>query len=134
MQKPATAIQTFCLFLALILIQSSVAQAEPREDSWAWNLAIAGIVLVFSLASAVLPLAAMKQWQGSWRIGALLPLLGLGLWAGIIVLSRLADPQSHRLWPFEIFAWAMLNMIYMVALMTAKRVFEKADQEKQANS
>jgi hypothetical protein len=33
------------------------------------------------------------------------------------------------LWLFEIFSWAMLNMIYMVSLMTIKRIFEKADEK-----
>lgn len=110
------------------------ATGQDSESALWWNLLIAAIVLVFSLASALLPLAALKQWQSHWRLGAALPLLGLGLWVVIIVAGRALDPQSHRLWPFEIFAWAMLNMIYMVALMTARRVFQKADQENSANT
>lgn len=95
-----------------------------------WNLVIAATVLVFSLASAVLPVAAIRQWHGAWRISAILPLLALMGWLVLIVVSKGIDADSHRLWPFEIFAWSMLNMIYMVSAMTIKRIFEKADQAK----
>ncbi|GAB5498236.1 MAG: hypothetical protein PsegKO_05470 [Pseudohongiellaceae bacterium] len=108
---------------------AATGSADPEFNMW-WNLIIALVVLVFSLASAALPLAAIRQWRGAWRIAAAAPLVGLVFWLLLIVIGRLADPASHRLWPFEIFAWAMLNMIYMVAVMTTKRTFEKADQEK----
>lgn len=134
--RPQLPAITAALTLSAIGSSSWAAQAgsQDSEASWWWNLLIATIVLIFSLASALLPLAALKQWYRHWRLGAALPLLGLGLWVVIIVAGRVLDSQSHRLWPFEIFAWAMLNMIYMVALMTAKRVFEKADQENSASS
>jgi hypothetical protein len=48
----------------------------------------------------------------------------------VIVAGRLDDPGSHRLWPFELFAWAMANMIYMVVILTAKRKLDKHDAEK----
>lgn len=99
------------------------------EFNWWWNLIIALVVLVFSLASAALPLAACRQWHGPWRLAAAAPLLGLLFWLLLIVTGRLTDPPSHRLWPIEIFAWAMLNVIYMVAIMTTKRTFQKADEK-----
>ena len=105
------------------------AAAGETEFSWWWNLVIAMVVLVFSLASASLPLAAWRQWRGAWRYAAAAPMAGLIFWALLIVVGRISDPASHRLWPFEIFAWAMLTTIYMVAVMTTKRIFEKADQE-----
>lgn len=108
----------------------AAASNGGSEFNWWWNLIIAMVVLVFSLASAALPLAAWRQWRGPWRFAAAAPLAGLILWLLLIVVGRATDPASHRLWPFEIFAWAMLNMIYMVAIMTSKRTFEKADQEK----
>ena len=49
--------------------------------------------------------------------------------AGRDYYGRLDDPGSHRLWPFELFAWAMANMIYMVIVMTAKRKLDKHDAE-----
>ncbi len=42
-------------------------------------------------------------------------------------MSRLLDENTHRLWQLEIFAWAMFNLIYMQALMLAKRKLDKAD-------
>lgn len=114
--------------------QATDANLTTPDSAWVWNLVIALIVLTATAASAALPLAALKQWRGSWRVSAAIPLLILLIWVGFIALSRLGDGQGHRLWPLEIFAWAMLNMIYMVAIMTAKRVFLKADKEKAANS
>ena len=104
-------------------------QAAAQSAEWFWNLVISLIVITISAASAALPLAAIKQWTGSWRIAATVPLVVLLLWVTIIVVARLDSSDAHRLWPFEIFAWAMLNMIYMVAVMTVKRVLDKADEE-----
>jgi len=104
-------------------------QAAAQSAEWFWNLVISLIVITISAASAALPVAAFKQWTGSWRIAAVAPLVVLGLWVSIIVIARLASSDAHRLWPFEIFAWAMLNMIYMVAVMTIKRVLDKADEK-----
>ena len=117
-----------------VAAQVSDANLTTPDSAWAWNLVIALIVLAATAASAALPLAALKQWRGSWRIAAAIPLVILLIWVGFIALSRLGDGQGHRLWPLEIFAWAMINMIYMVAIMAAKRVFIKADEEKAASS
>lgn len=113
---------------ALLAAESSLT-ATDADSAWLWNLVIALVVLVFTLASAVLPVAAWQQWRGPWRVAAGLPLAVLLAWVALIGLSRYFDPGSHRLWPFEIFAWAMLNMIYMVAAMTTKRILAKADEE-----
>jgi len=113
---------------------ASAAEAAQSSNAVFWNFIIAIIVLAATLASAALPLAALKQWPGRWRYTAMAPLVVLGLWLAIIGVSRLADPNSHRLWPFEVFSWAMLNMIYMVAVMTYKRQMDKADEEKAAQS
>ncbi len=111
----------------LAFIPAAVFGAEAEPANWLWDLVIALIVLVAAASSGALPLAAARQWQGAWRLGALLPFIVLLLWVALIILTRAIDPQSHALWPFEIFAWAMLTLIYMVGLMTAKRIFEKAD-------
>ena len=105
-----------------------------NSSEWVWNLVIAILVIAVSAGSAALPLAASRQWTGKWRISAIAPIAVLILWVGIIVFGRLQSADSHRLWPFEIFTWAMLNMIYMVAVMTIKRVLDKADQEKTLSS
>ncbi|MEX2469643.1 MAG: hypothetical protein WD396_07805 [Pseudohongiellaceae bacterium] len=104
--------------------------AEADSAALIWNLVIAFTVLVFTVASAMLPLAAWRQWPaGPWRKAAAAPLLLLLLWVALIVVARLGNPEAHGLWPLEIFAWSMLNMIYMVVIMTAKRILDKADVE-----
>lgn len=116
------------ILLGMTLPGSALA-ASGAGSGWGWNLLIALVVLVFTVASAALPIAALRQWTGLWRYVAALPLLFLLLWAALIVVSKLLLPGSHSLWSFEIFAWAMLNMIYMVVAMTAKRQFQKADEQ-----
>ena len=125
----------------LILLQTPLAfaasaniNAEQEAEAVFWNLVIAIIVLGTLLASAALPVAALRQWQGRWRYFAAFPLAVLAVWVGLILTARLGDSNSHRLWPFELFAWAMFNMIYMVIIMTGKRKLDKADAEaRQAN-
>ena len=116
--------------LVALWMQVAQAAADANPPSWAWNLVIALVVLAFTLASAALPIAATRQWQRYWRGAALFPMLVLLIWIALIVFSRMGGSEAHQLWPLEIFAWAMLNMIYMVALMTSKRILEKADEEK----
>ena len=105
--------------------------ADTAEETQAvfWNFVIAVIVLATLIASAALPVAALRQWPGRWRFLAMFPLATLMLLLAVIFTARLADPGSHRLWPFELFAWAMANMIYMVIVMTAKRKLDKHDAE-----
>ena len=99
------------------------------ESGWLWTLLIAAFVLIVTVASAVLPYSAIKQWRGAWRVAAAAPLVVLLLWLAVIIVSRVLTTDSHALWPLEIFAWAMLNMIYMVSIMTIKRMFAKADED-----
>lgn len=120
----------------LILLQTPLAfaasaniNAEQEAEAVFWNMVIAIIVLGTLLASAALPMAALRQWPGRWRYFAAFPLVVLAVWVGLIVTARVGDTNSHRLWPFELFAWAMFNMIYMVIIMTGKRKLDKADAE-----
>lgn len=100
------------------------------ESGWLWTLLIAAFVLIVTAASAALPYSAIRQWRGAWRAAAAAPLVVLLLWLGVITVSRVLATGAHALWPLEIFAWAMLNMIYMVSIMTIKRMFAKADEDK----
>ncbi len=97
-----------------------------------WDMVIILVVFAVTAASAVLPLAALRQWSRNWKIVAALPLLALLLWLLLITLSKQIDPQSHQWWELEVFAWAMMNMVYMVTAMTAKRVFARKDSENAA--
>ena len=105
------------------------AQAELSQHSnsqtFAWNLVIALIVIIFTMASAALPIAAVKQWKNAWSTAAKVPLCALGIWILVIIVGKLQSADSHNLWSFELFAWAMMNMVYMVTVMTIKRIIEK---------
>lgn len=105
---------------------------NPADNHW--GIIITLLVFVVAGASAALSVAAIKQWQQSWKLIASLPLVGLLLWLLIISISKVITPNSHELWALEIFTWAMLNMIYMVTAMTAKRAFEKKEQEDSPSS
>ena len=121
-----------CLSVPVVCLSAVplVAAEQAASAAWVWDLVIAFTVLVFTVASAVLPLAAWRQWPvGAWRNAAAAPLLVLLVWVALIVVAKLGDPLAHGLWPLEIFAWSMLNMIYMVAIMTAKRILDRADAE-----
>ena len=113
----------------LLAANGTPLEAESNTSFWLWNLLIATIVLAATAGSAVLPIAALRYWQGRWRYFAWFPLLALLLWVSVIVAGKLLDPNSHQLWAFEIFSWAMINTIYMVAVMTAKRTLEKYDDK-----
>ena len=119
----------FLLCSSLSLGAEVSAGADEETQAVFWNFVIAVIVLATLIASAALPVAALRQWPGRWRYFAMFPLAALILQLAVIVTGRLDDPGSHRLWPFELFAWAMANMIYMVIIMTAKRKLDKHDAE-----
>ena len=105
------------------------AQTQNANSGTLWDVLIVVIVFAVTAASAVLPFAAIRQWDRNWGFVAAFPFLLLLLWSGIILLAKYRDPDSHQLWTLEIFAWAMINMIYMVTVMTAKRMFAKRDAE-----
>lgn len=124
-----TTVLLLLLHTPLAFAASANISAEQEAEAVFWNMVIAIIVLGTLLASAALPVAALRQWPGRWRYFAGFPLVVLAVWVLLIVLARLGDTDSHRLWPFELFAWAMFNMIYMVIIMTGKRKLDKADAE-----
>ena len=86
---------------------------------------IALIVIIFTMASAALPVAATRQWKNAWSTAAKVPLFVLVIWILVIIVGKLQSADSHNLWSFELFAWAMMNMVYMVTIMTIKRIIEK---------
>ncbi|NQV69123.1 MAG: hypothetical protein HQ498_03755 [Pseudohongiella sp.] len=112
-----------------VLAATTNLPGEETDFAWVWNLLIAVIVLAVAAASAVLPISALRAWTGQWRLVAALPLLVLLIWVGMIIIAKLISVDSHQLWSLEVFAWAMLTLIYMVTVMSAKRIFEKKDLE-----
>jgi len=99
-----------------------------------WDLIIWLVVFTATTGSAVLNIAAIGNWDRNWGLVSGLPLLGLLLWGTLILVAKQLDASTHELWALEIFAWAMINLIYMVTAMTAKRMFAKRDGEEPANS
>ena len=90
---------------------------------------IIGFVLATLACSAALPLAAIRQWSGAWKACAISPLIALAVWVGFILTAKQLDQSAHPLWMLELFSWSMLNLIFMVTAMTAKRTFEKSRAE-----
>ncbi|MDA0281416.1 MAG: hypothetical protein O3C29_13440 [Proteobacteria bacterium] len=112
-------------------IAASASSASPTNT---WNLIIAFLVFAATAGSAVLNIAAIRNWDRNWGLVSGFPLLCLLLWAALIVVAKQVDADAHALWALEIFAWAMINLIYMVTVMTAKRMFAKLDGEGSASS
>ena len=131
-QSSICSLLAFCTLVLLSPSSFAVENnlADEAVSPWFWNLVIASIVISATLASAALCIAAFRNWpQKGWRWAALAPIGILALMGVIITLARFSGNNTHELWSLEIFAWAMLNMIYMVGLMTTKRIFEKADAQ-----
>lgn len=125
-------IKPSCILLATNSILPTAAQelslTSANNSSGVWALVIGIVVVATTLASAALCVAAYRNWeQKLWRLSALLPLGILGLLLITVVYARIISDSGHYLWPLELFAWSMGNMIYMVSLMTIKRIFAKAD-------
>ena len=123
------------LFSLLVLgLSNNVLAAAESETSSAmlWTTLIILIVFAATAGSAVLNIAAIRQWDRNWGLVSGLPLVGLLAWSLLILAAKFVDPETHALWTLEIFAWAMINMIYMVTAMTAKRMFAKRDVENSA--
>ena len=131
-QKSNTAHILTAFILSLLAVASSpaiAASANIAGPTSIWNLAIAFLVFAATAGSAVLNIAAIRNWDKNWGLISGLPLLCLLLWAALIIATRQLDATAHELWALEIFAWAMINLIYMVTAMTAKRMFAKRDGE-----
>ncbi len=113
------------LATALVALPAFGAEQTPIP---LWHTVMLIIVFLTLTSSAALSFAAWRQWRNGWRLVAAFPIALLVLWIGWIVGARTIDPESHTLWSFELFAWSLLNLLYMVTVLTAKRAFEKADQ------
>jgi hypothetical protein len=79
------------------------------------------VVLALGFGSLVLPLRAMRRWEGGWRVAAAVPVLWVGFVALRIVVGTASDPSSHNLWPFEILYAGVVSLALTVTLMAARR-------------
>ncbi len=131
-QKSNSAHVLTAFILSLLAVVGSpaiAASANIAGPTNIWNLAVAFLVFAATAGSAVLNIAAIRNWDRNWGLISGLPLLCLLLLAALILATKQLDATAHELWALEIFAWAMINLIYMVTAMTAKRMFAKRDGE-----
>lgn len=111
----------------MFLLLPTLSMAATADTNSSVNLAMILIVATAAIGSAALPVSAFKVWTGYWKLVAAIPLLFLAGWCAWIVIARLLDAAAHPYWLLEIFAWAMLTLLYMATVFTARRQFEKAD-------
>jgi len=112
------------------ITDSYAAEDTAEADGLSWNLIIPIMVLVVCGSVIFLCYQAILAWSGYWKTMALAPLLVLVVWSVVILIAKISDPTSHEIWPFEVFSWAMFTTIYLVVLMTAKRTFDKTENQK----
>jgi hypothetical protein len=79
------------------------------------------VVLALGIGSLVLPLRAMRRWEGGWRVAAAVPVLWIGFVVLRIVVGTASDPTSHNLWPFEILYAGVVSLVLIGALTVARR-------------
>ena len=112
-----------------VLAQLVEENQRQASSAFLWNFFITLIVIAVPGSIAWLTWASVRLWRGYWRIMAATPLVILAVWTVVIILSNLSGSPEHRMWPFEIFIWAMATVVYLVVLMTAKRTFARAEAE-----
>jgi hypothetical protein len=79
------------------------------------------VVLAIGIGSLLLPLRAMRRWEGGWRVAAAVPLLWVGFVVLRIVVGTASDPTSHNLWPFEILYAGVVSLALIVTLTVVRR-------------
>jgi len=76
------------------------------------------VVLVAALviAGLALPLHAVWQWRGAWRLAAALPVGLIGSVVARVLVDVARDPKSHNLWPFEVLQAAVIALAGVAVL------------------
>ena len=85
------------LVCTILSAQTELSQPS-NSQTFAWNLVIALIVIIFTMASAALPVAATRQWKNAWSTAAKVPLFVLVIWILVIIVGKLQSAVSHNLW------------------------------------
>jgi len=73
-------------------------------------------VLGLPLLAIVLPILAMRRWQGAWRLLAGLTMVPLIYDLFRIVTGLAADPTSHNLFPLEMVLWSAPGLFLLLLL------------------
>ena len=98
-----SALLFFLLFSTACIAAEGTADTAEETQAVFWNFVIAVIVLATLIASAALPVAALRQWPGRWRYLAMFPLATLMLLLVVIVIK------------FEHALWSLNNPVLVVA-------------------
>ncbi len=96
----------------------------PMADAAGFGVSL--LALAVAAAGAWLPWAAYRAWRGPWRRAALAPLLFGLLWLVWMIARAAANPGDGANWQLQIFAWAMLTLVYMACAFTIKSILDKA--------
>jgi hypothetical protein len=83
-----------------------------------------GFMLVMAavgIGAIVMPIRALRRWQGGWRLAALVAVAPIAFVVLRIVFDVAHDPTSHNLWPFEIVQVGLLSLVLLGGLGIARK-------------
>jgi hypothetical protein len=100
-------------------------QRAPSGGGTFADVAIFGgfmlVMAAFGIGAIVMPIRALRRWQGAWRYAALVAVAPIAFVVLRIVFDVSRDPTSHNLWPFEIVQVGLLSLILLGGLGIARR-------------
>jgi hypothetical protein len=101
-------------------------QRAPSGGSTIGDFAFLGgfmlVVAAIGIGGVVMPIRALRRWQGGWRYAALAAVVPIAFVVLRIVFDVSRDPTSHNLWPFEIVQIGVLSLVVLAILAIARKV------------
>jgi hypothetical protein len=115
-------------WVARLQARASALQAEqrpPPSNGGAGEL-VGGVLMIYGMfavliLAAVLPIVAIKRWEGGWRLGAWIALGIYALPVLNVVIDVIVDPRSHNLWPLELLGYALATLALGTLLYLLRR-------------
>ena len=80
------------------------------------------VMAAIGIGGVVMPIRALRRWQGGWRYAALAAVVPIAFVVLRIVFDVSRDPTSHNLWPFEIVQIGVLSLVVLAILAIARKV------------
>ena len=68
------------------------------------------LVLALCVSFVACEVAALRHWNGTWRVVAMVPGVAFLIVVALILIGGFLDPTSHNLWPFEILIWSGIGL------------------------
>jgi hypothetical protein len=101
-------------------------QHAPSGGSTIGDFAFLGgfmlVVAAIGIGGVVMPIRALRRWQGGWRYAALVAVAPIAFVVLRIAFDVSRDPTSHNLWPFEIVQIGVLSLVLLAILAIARKV------------